>query len=370
MKKFISKSKILAFMLCTALLVSCLVPAVIFAVTQDELDDVNAKLEELRQQQSALSSEYSELNSQLDIITKEIAALDDQINSKQTEIDNLKIELNELDDEIYKQYTAMKLRIKYMYEAQSSNTLELLLSADSFADLLTRAEYIMRISAYDRDMLNTMEISLTKKQELNATLTADMAELVKLRDQATEKADNIKNLMAGKKNAINESNTDIKKAEELALEYEKAIEEQWLKEQLAQIESNKNNNSGGSGSNSSGSTISYDANDLAILAAIIECEAGNQPYEGLIAVGSVIINRVNDPRFSNTISGVIFSPGQFSPVASGRFTIVLSRGATDRCLQAAYDVLNGRINTNALYFHRYRPELNENGTVIGDHIFI
>lgn len=370
MKKFISKSKILAFMLCAALLMSCLIPAVIYAVTQDQLDDANARLEELRHQQSALSSEYSELNSQLDSVTKEIEALDKQINSKQTEIDKLNSELDELDDEIDKQYAAMKLRIKYMYEAQSSNTLELLLSADSFADMLTRAEYIMRMSAYDRDMLTTMQNSLAKKQKINDTLTADMAELVSLRSQASEKADNIKNLMASKKNAINQSNTDIQKAEELALEYEKAIEEQRLKEQLAQIESNKNNNSVSSGSNSSGGVISYDDNDLAMLAAIIECEAGNQPYEGLLAVGSVIVNRVNDSRFANTISGVIFSPGQFSPVASGRFTIVLSRGATDRCVQAAAEVLNGNINTDALYFHRYRPELNENGTVIGDHIFI
>lgn len=367
MKKFISKFKILTIMLCTTLLVSCLIPAVIYAVTQNELDDANKKLSELRQQQSALSSEYSELNSQLDSITQEIAELDDRINSKQTEIDKLNNELVELDNQIDKQYASMKLRIKYMYEAQSSNALELLFSADNFADLLTRAEYIIRISEYDRDMLDAMESTLAKKQEVGDTLTADMAELVSLRTQASEKADNIKNLMADKKNAINESNTDIKRAEELALEYERAIEEQRLKEQLAQIESNKNNNSGGS---SSGGAISYDASDLAMLAAIIECEAGNQPYEGLIAVGSVIINRINDPRFANSISGVIFSPGQFTPVASGRFAIVLSRGATDRCVQAAIDVLSGRINTNALYFHRYRPALHENGTVIGDHIFI
>lgn len=60
-----------------------------------------------------------------------------------------------------------------------------------------------------------------------------------------------------------------------------------------------------------------------MLAAIIECEAGNQSYEGKCAVGSVIINRVRNPRFANTIQEVIFAPGQFSPVASGRFAIVL-----------------------------------------------
>ena len=48
-----------------------------------------------------------------------------------------------------------------------------------------------------------------------------------------------------------------------------------------------------------------------MLAAIIECEAGNQSYEGKCAVGSVIINRVRNPRFANTIQEVIFAPGHF-----------------------------------------------------------
>ena len=97
----------------------------------------------------------------------------------------------------------------------------------------------------------------------------------------------------------------------------------------------------------------HTAEDVAMLAAIIECEAGNQSYEGKCAVGSVVINRVADPRFANSISGVIYAPYQFSPVASGRFAIVLARGANAACTQAAVDVLNGYININALYFHVY-----------------
>ena len=106
-----------------------------------------------------------------------------------------------------------------------------------------------------------------------------------------------------------------------------------------------------------------------MLAAIIECEAGNQSYEGKCAVGSVVVNRVADPRFANSISGVIYAPYQFSPVASGRFAIVLARGANAACTQAAVDVLNGYININALYFHVYNSAVDKGGTVIGDHVF-
>ena len=113
----------------------------------------------------------------------------------------------------------------------------------------------------------------------------------------------------------------------------------------------------------------HTAEDVAMLAAIIECEAGNQSYEGKCAVGSVVINRVADPRFANSISGVIYAPYQFSPVASGRFAIVLARGANAACTQAAVDVLNGYININALYFHVYDSSVDVGGTVIGDHVF-
>jgi spore germination cell wall hydrolase CwlJ-like protein len=152
----------------------------------------------------------------------------------------------------------------------------------------------------------------------------------------------------------------------------------------AQEEADKANNSGNSsntgGNSSSGSAMvnqnalnnvlkNHTAEDVAMLAAIIECEAGNQSYEGKCAVGSVVINRVADPRFANSISGVIYAPYQFSPVASGRFAIVLARGANAACTQAAIDVLNGHININALYFHVYDSSVDVGGTVIGDHVF-
>ena len=149
----------------------------------------------------------------------------------------------------------------------------------------------------------------------------------------------------------------------------------------AQEEADKVNNAGNTGNNSSsGSAMvnqnalnnvlkNHTAEDVAMLAAIIECEAGNQSYEGKCAVGSVVINRVADPRFANSISGVIYAPYQFSPVASGRFAIVLARGANAACTQAAVDVLNGYININALYFHVYDSSVDVGGTVIGDHVF-
>ena len=118
----------------------------------------------------------------------------------------------------------------------------------------------------------------------------------------------------------------------------------------------------------SGTTINYTDNDLAMLAAIVECEAANQPYEGKTAVASVVINRMNNPRWPGTMSEVLYQPYQFTPVRSGRFAIVLARGANAACTQAALDVLNNGVTINAVFFHVVRPG-ETGGTVIADHIF-
>lgn len=113
------------------------------------------------------------------------------------------------------------------------------------------------------------------------------------------------------------------------------------------------------------------SNDLTLLAAIIYCEAGNQSHEGKIAVGAVVLNRVNSSAFPNTIESVIRDPGQFSPVKSGKFDRTLNSGnIPESCYQAAQDVLSGA-NTigNALFFRNPKKAGAHSGITIGDHVF-
>ena len=78
-----------------------------------------------------------------------------------------------------------------------------------------------------------------------------------------------------------------------------------------------------------------------MLAALIECEAGGESYTGMVAVGAVVVNRVNSGSFPNSVSGVIYQGGQFTPVATGTFQSVLSRGARSDCYAAAQAALSG-----------------------------
>ena len=120
-------------------------------------------------------------------------------------------------------------------------------------------------------------------------------------------------------------------------------------------------------SGSSGSSYAASASELELLSTIIYCEAGNQSYEGQLAVGSVIMNRVASGSFPNSISGVIYQSGQFSPVASGRFAQALAAGLGSYCTSAAQAVLGGTRNVSCLYFRINTGAID--GLIIGDHVF-
>lgn len=103
-----------------------------------------------------------------------------------------------------------------------------------------------------------------------------------------------------------------------------------------------------------------------LLASIIYCEAGNQPYEGQVAVGAVIMNRVKSGSYPNSIEEVIYQSGQFGPAATGWLNRVRSsKGYSQTALQAAVDALNGsNLIGNCLYFDQGGA-----GMKIGAHYF-
>lgn len=103
-----------------------------------------------------------------------------------------------------------------------------------------------------------------------------------------------------------------------------------------------------------------------LLAALIFCEAGNQPYDGQVAVGAVVMNRVRSGSFPNTITDVIYQSGQFTPAMTGWLDLVLaSDGYTDSAMQAAADALSGSNPIgDCLYF-----STGGGGYQLGDHYF-
>ena len=84
---------------------------------------------------------------------------------------------------------------------------------------------------------------------------------------------------------------------------------------------------------------SSNTSDIQLMARAINGEARGEPYEGQVAVGAVILNRVKDSRFPNSISGVIYQSGAFTAVSDGQINAQISEGST--VYKAAQDAMNG-----------------------------
>ncbi|MCR4831019.1 MAG: cell wall hydrolase [Pseudobutyrivibrio sp.] len=106
------------------------------------------------------------------------------------------------------------------------------------------------------------------------------------------------------------------------------------------------------------------ASDVALLAAIIQIEAGNECYEGQVAVGSVVMNRVRSGSYPNSVGSVIFARGQF---ATSRMSSVLSRGPKASCVQAANEAIAGSDPTGGTT--HFRRAGSKDGLIIGNHVF-
>ncbi len=111
-----------------------------------------------------------------------------------------------------------------------------------------------------------------------------------------------------------------------------------------------------------------DADTLLLLAALIQCEAGGEPYEGQVAVGAVVMNRVRSPAYPDSIHGVIYASGQFTPAMSGKVNRVYESGRIyESCIRAAEEALSGVSNVGDLT--HFRRVNGREGLVIGNHVF-
>ena len=126
-------------------------------------------------------------------------------------------------------------------------------------------------------------------------------------------------------------------------------------------------------SSNSNSNSSYSTN-LNLLARLVHGEARGEPYEGQVAVGAVILNRVKSSKFPNTIAGVIYQSGAFTAVSDNQINVPISSNST--VVKAAQDALNGWDPTGgAIYYFNPNTATNKwiwsrpTTVTIGNHRF-
>lgn len=116
------------------------------------------------------------------------------------------------------------------------------------------------------------------------------------------------------------------------------------------------------------SALQANGDEVTLLAALIQAEAGNQPYEGQVAVGAVVMNRVRSGRYGS-IMGVIYAPGQFGVVSNGTIGRYLSNPKAS-CRQAAQEAINGYTNVGGFtHFKNAASPVGGDHIVIGNHVF-
>lgn len=339
--------------------------------TEEMKEATESKKDGLEDQKKVLESYLGELNDNLIEITENISEIEGKITAKQEEIELTQAELEEARGEEASQYELMKKRVKFMYEKGDSSLIYTFFSSDSYADYLNKVEYFSHIEEYDKKMYKNLIDIRTGIEEKEAKLQAEKEQLQSLHNQAKEEESKVNNLVSSTSGSIAKTDGQISAAEleEAAYEAElKAQEENLaaLKKQLAEEQAMIAKAAKMSWRNIS--EVSFQPSDRDLLACLIYCEAGNQPYTGMVAVGAVVINRVRSAAYPNTISGVIYQSGQFSPVASGRLASRLAQGANETCYQAADEAMSGATPVgNCLYFRTVIPQIN--GTIIGDHVF-
>lgn len=354
--------------------------------TQQQIDAAEKEKEELENQQSAtedeltglkierdsLQGQLNELNYTLNDVCANLEDLEDRIMLKTKDIEDAQAALDEAIEEEEYQYSCMVIRLRAMYERYDDNMLTAILTAGSLEELLNIADYYEAVASYDRMKLQEYKDNRALIEDEKLRLEGEYAELEQLQAEAEEERIKLAEIIEQTQTTITEYQSDIADTEAEIEAYENAIKEkeadlEYLykvleeEKRLSQLAANSTWRDI--------SDITFTEEDRYLLANLIYCEAGGEPYEGQVAVGAVVINRLLSSRYPDTLSGVIYQPWQFSPAASGRLALALANNkATASCYKAADEAMNGYSNVgNCVYFRT--PIDGLTGIQIGGHIF-
>lgn len=341
--------------------------------TEDAMENTEDKMESLEITKNSLLGQLSTLNDELAQISAILTKIEADIAAKELQIEQTEAQLMEAVRAQDEQYENMKLRIKAMYEQGGTDSyIGILFSSESFSEFLNKSDYIDRVQAYDRKMLQNFQDTCKYVAETKVQLDEELVVLNDLKVKAQEEKSRVAGLVSRTSANVSSYTNQIEDAEATidALEsmldkqeqdiaaLQKQYEEELAKSRLAAQSKWRDI-----------SDVNFEEGDRKLMANIIYCEAGAEPYEGQVAVGAVVINRVLSSVYPNTVVGVIYQKKQFSPVASGRLALALANDkATESCYRAADEAMSGVTNVGqCVYFRTPIPGLE--GIRIGGHIF-
>lgn len=379
---------------------------------ENELQQQEENKGNLEDKKAGEEQKLENLKAQYQSIASDLTALDKKKTEKEEEIETKTAELEIAVQNQEKQYEYMKMRIQYMYEQPQDTLLGLLLKDFSIAEILNRVDSTAQLQEYDRIQLENFTKTAEEIEEQKQDLELAKQELESLIAEAKEKQAQVTALQKQTSASISSYLSQIAQAEEEIGNTEEALaaKSEALKKLYAQAQAEeaaerrrqaeeaakKLQEAIANGSiKPEDSGIVYGELNLTqaemdMLTAMIYCEARGESYEGQLAVGYVIMNRVRSTKFPNSLESVLRQYKQFEPAGSGRFDIVLTayweqipgvigQSEWNSCQQAAMVCVNSDSSVGESLFFRTHapvPQLAENLEaaevpywIIGNHIF-
>ena len=162
-------------------------------------------------------------------------------------------------------------------------------------------------------------------------------------------------------------NVELELGKAISIEEERAAIEAAEAERKAKEAAQSSSSQSQSAGTQQKAAVAASYDDVTLLGALIQCEAGGECYEGQLAVGAVVMNRVR-AGYAGSISGVIYQSGQFTPATNGTMASVLANGVSGSCIQAAQEAISGVDNVNGATSFRNAGS-GIPGIVIGNQVF-
>lgn len=224
------------------------------------IDEAQKKADELQSQKSAAQAEKDTLAAKLNSIIAQMNKTQEELSAKETEISTAEEELVQAKVDEDDQYNSMKKRIKFMYEGGNTQFLEILMSSSNIGDLLNKAEYVSKLSSYDRDMLTAFQNTVKAVEEKEAKLQDEYEKLNTLQSSLVSQQTEAQTLISSKEAQIAEiqdqitDNANLLADLKAKAEEAKRLQEEQAAAAAAAAAAAKKNNSGSSSSNGSSSS--------------------------------------------------------------------------------------------------------------------
>ena len=205
---------------------------------QSSLDKTQSNISSLQTEKTELETYLNELNAQLTQLSEDLTTINDSMIDKQVEIEITQVAVERARTDEQAQYSAMKTRIKYLYENGNTDFFTTLLEAKSFTELLNKASQIIEMTKYDRKKLKDYESAKAVVEEQEATLVAEQESLAALKTEHETRKTEVEDLVATTDENIARYAQNISDEELAASDLAAKIEEQknllsGLQDQLA-----------------------------------------------------------------------------------------------------------------------------------------